>query len=574
MPKSPEFRRLLRGCAAGFAAAGAFSLAINLLYLAGPLYMLQVYDRVVPSGSEVTLLMLTVALLLAYLVLAGLDMVRATILTRLSIRIDRQMAPRVMQAIIAGPVAGGEARGQILREFDTFRQFASGGGIHAIFDLPWAPIYVATIFILHWVLGIFAVVCCLALLAMALLNELLIRKPLAEANAAAARSYGFTEAAVRNGEIVRAMGMTAGLLHRWARDRAVMLSRQAGASDRGAAVQAVIRFLRLGMQSAVLGLGAYLVIEHDASSGAMFAASLLLGRALQPIEQVVGGWRNQTAARRAMRRLDELFLARPVAERALTLPRPAGRLEVENLTCVVPGQPAPLLRGVSFALAAGEVLGVIGPSGAGKSTLARHLVGVVAASAGSVRLDGADVVAWSRSTLGQHVGYLPQDIELFSGTVGANINRFETDNDGATLRAAQRARVHDLVLRLGDGYETLVGEGGVALSGGTRQRIGLARAVYGAPSLVVLDEPSSNLDASGDSALADCVHDLKNDGTTTVVISHRLSTLGVVDKLLLLRDGQALMFGPRAEVLAKLSQQQAAEGGPGVQPVRRIRSGG
>jgi ABC-type protease/lipase transport system fused ATPase/permease subunit len=305
----------------------------------------------------------------------------------------------------------------------------------------------------------------------------------------------------------------------------------------------------------------------------MFAASLLLGRALQPIEQVVGGWRNQAAARRAMRRLDELFLARPLAERPLTLPRPAGRLEVENLTAVVPGQSVPLLRGVSFALAPGEVLGVIGPSGAGKSTLARHLVGVMVATAGGVRLDGADVVAWARGTLGQHVGYLPQDIELFADTVRANISRFETGTDEATLRAAQRARVHELVLRLRNGYETPVGEGGVVLSGGTRQRIGLARAVYGGPSLVVLDEPSSNLDASGDSALADCIGDLKKDGTTTVVISHRLSTLGVVDKLLLLRDGQAVLFGPRAEVLAKLSQQQAAEGGPGVQPVRRIGGG-
>jgi PrtD family type I secretion system ABC transporter len=553
---------LLRGCASGFAVAGAFSLAINLLYLAGPLYMLQVYDRVVPSGSEATLLMLTVILLLAYLVLAGLDMVRAAVLTRLSIRIDRQMAPRVMQAIIAGPVPGGEARGQMLREFDTFRQFASGGGIHAIFDLPWAPIYVATIFLLHWALGVFAVVCCLALLALALLNEVLVRKPLAEANAAAARSYGFTEAAVRNGEIVRAMGMTAGLLQRWARDRAVMLGRQAGASDRGAAVQAVIRFLRLGMQSTVLGIGAWLVIEHEASSGAMFAASLLLGRALQPIEQVVGGWRNQVAARRAMRRLDDLFLTRPVADKPLALPRPAGRLEVENLTSVVPGQSTPLLRGVSFALEPGEVLGVIGPSGAGKSTLARHLVGVVAANAGSVRLDGADVVAWARGTLGRHVGYLPQDIELLADTVGANIGRFEADNDEAILRAGQRARVHELVLRLRNGYETPVGEGGVALSGGTRQRIGLARAVYGGPSLVVLDEPSSNLDAGGDSALADCIRDLKKDGTTTVVISHRLGTLDVVDKLLVLRDGQVALFGPRAEVLAKLQ---------GTQPVRQIK---
>jgi PrtD family type I secretion system ABC transporter len=572
--KSAEFRELLRACTPGFATAGAFSLAINLLYLAGPLYMLQVYDRVVPSGSKLTLVMLTLALVMAYLALAGLDLVRARVLTRMSVRIDRRMAARVMEAITGRTPAAGEARGQLLRDFDGFRQFASGAGIHAIFDLPWAPIYIAVIFLLHWTLGAFAFACGIALVAMALLNELLVKAPLAEANVAAARSYGFTEMSLRNGEAVRAMGMTQGLLRRWSRDRALMLQRQVAASDRAATIQATIRFLRLVMQSAILGLGAYLVIERQVTSGAMFAASLLLGRALQPVEQVVGGWRGLLAVRASMRRLNELFVARPVAEAPLTLPRPAGRLEVENLTCFVPGQSTPLLRGVSFALEPGEVLGVIGPSGAGKSTLARHLVGVLAPSAGSVRLDDADVNAWARGTLGRHVGYLPQDIELFADTVSANISRFQTSgdrarDDAATLAAAQRADVHALVLRLRDGYETQIGDGGAVLSGGLRQRIALARAVYGDPSLVVLDEPSSNLDASGDSALANCILELKKQGTTTVLISHRPTTLGMVDKLLVLRDGAVVMFGGRAEILAQLSQSQAAQGGPGIEPVRR-----
>jgi PrtD family type I secretion system ABC transporter len=572
--KSPEFRELLRACVPGFGTAGAFSLAINLLYLAGPLYMLQVYDRVVPSGSELTLVMLTVALVMAYLALAGLDLARARVLTRVSVRIDRRMAARVMEAITGRTPAAAETRGQLLRDFDGFRQFASGAGIHAIFDLPWAPIYIAVIFLLHWTLGVFAFACSVLLIAMALLNELLIKAPLAEANAAAARSYGFTEMSLRNGEAVRAMGMTPGLLRRWSRDRATMLGRQVAASDRGAAIQATIRFLRLTMQSVILGLGAYLVIEREVSSGTIFAASLLLGRALQPVEQVVGGWRGLVAVRASMRRLDELFTSRPVTEAPLTLPRPAGRLEVESLTCFVPGQSAPLLRGVSFALEPGEVLGVIGPSGAGKSTLARHLVGVLTPSAGCVRLDGADVNAWARGTFGRHVGYLPQDIELFADTVSANISRFETSrdkasDDAAILTAAQRADVHGLVLRLRDGYETQIGDGGAALSGGLRQRIALARAVYGDPSLVVLDEPSSNLDASGDSALANCILELKKQGTTTVLVSHRPTTLGVVDKLLVLRDGAVLMFGGRAEILAQLSQNQAAQAGPGIAPVHR-----
>jgi PrtD family type I secretion system ABC transporter len=558
----------------GFGTAGAFSLAINLLYLAGPLYMLQVYDRVVSSGSEVTLVMLTLALVMAYLALAGLDLARARVLTRMSVRIDRRMAARVMEAITGRTPANGEARGQLLRDFDGFRQFVSGAGIHAIFDLPWAPIYVAVIFLLHWTLGAFALACSLVLIAMAVLNELLIRTPLAEANAAAARSYGFTEMSLRNGEAVRAMGMTQGLLRRWSRDRALMLQRQVAASDRGATIQAIIRFLRLVMQSAILGLGAYLVIEREVTAGTMFAASLLLGRALQPVEQVVGGWRGLVAVRASMRRLDELFVSRPLADAPLTLPRPAGHLEVENLTCFVPGQSAPLLRGISFTLEPGEVLGVIGPSGAGKSTLARHLVGVLASSGGAVRLDGADVNAWARGTLGRHVGYLPQDIELFADTVSANIGRFQTTgdkagDDAATLAAAQRAGVHASVLRLRDGYETQIGEGGAVLSGGLRQRIALARAVYGDPGLVVLDEPSSNLDVSGDSALADCILALKKQGTTTVLISHRPTTLGVVDKLLVLQDGSVAMFGSRADILARLSQNRATQAGPGIEPVRR-----
>jgi PrtD family type I secretion system ABC transporter len=552
--RSDEFRQLLQACKGYLVTAAIFSLAINLLYLAGPLFMLQVYDRVISSGSEITLLMLTIALLLAYLSLAGLDAVRARVLTRTSIRLDQTMAPRVMTAIIDRSASAGGARSQLLRDFDTFRQFITGSGIHAIFDLPWAPIYIAVIFVLHPLLGAFALGCAITLVVMALLNEWMVKPPLAESSEAAARSYNFTEMSLRNTEVVRAMGMTAGLLKRWGRDRSRMLERQVAASDRAATMQSIIRFLRLSMQSLILGVGAYLVIERLTTAGAMFAASILLGRALQPVEQIVGSWRSLVSARGAFLRVRELLAAHPPHDTGLTLPRPKGRLSVEALSFAAPGTSRPILRGVTFQIEPGEVLGIIGQSGAGKSTLARHLVGVQAPSAGAVRLDGSEVSSWIKSSLGQHLGYLPQDIELFADSVAANICRFEQGHDNEVIRAAQMAGVHDMILRLPKGYDTQVGEGGAILSGGYRQRIALARAVYGNPSLVVLDEPSSNLDAEGDAALTDCILQLKKRGTSVVIISHRPATLNVVEKVLILRDGAVEMFGPRNEVLSRLTR--------------------
>jgi PrtD family type I secretion system ABC transporter len=555
--KADEFRQSLQACQSYFVTAAIFSLAINLLYLAGPLYMLQVYDRVISSASEITLLMLTFALLLAFMALAGLDAVRARILTRASIRLDRKIAPRVMTAIIDHSARMGGARSQLLRDFDTFRQFITGSGIHAIFDLPWAPIYIVVIFCLHPFLGAFALGCSIVLVLMALLTEWIVKPPLAESGEAASRNYSFTEMSLRNTEVVRAMGMTSGLLKRWSRDRTRMLERQVAASDRAATMQSMIRFLRLSMQSLILGLGAYLVIERLTTAGAMFAASILLGRALQPVEQVVGSWRGLVAARGAFARVRNLLAANPVHDSALTLPRPDGHLAVEALSYVAAGSSKPILRGVTFQIEPGEVLGIIGPSGAGKSTLARNIVGVQAPSAGAVRVDGSDVSTWIRSSLGQHLGYLPQDIELFADSVAANICRFDRKEDREIIAAAKMAGVHEMILRLPEGYDTQIGEGGAILSGGIRQRIALARAVYGDPSLVVLDEPSSNLDSEGDGALADCITQLKKRGTTVVIISHRPATIGVVDKVLVLREGVAEMFGPRHEILSRLTRPVA-----------------
>ena len=556
--RTDELSRTVRSCRGYFGTAASFSLAINLLYLAGPLYMLQVYDRVISSSSEATLVMLTLVLLVAYLALAGLDAMRARVLTRLTIRLDHLLAPRIMVAVIERLGAGTGARSQALRDFDNFRQFVTGAGIHSIFDLPWAPIYLVVIFLLHPLLGAFALGSAVVLIALALLNEWRARGPLAEAGQAAARNYSFTEMSLRNSEVVQAMGMTEGLLRRWGRDRVQMLERQVAASDRAASMTSTIRFLRLSVQSVILGLGAWLVIERETTAGTMFAASLLLGRAMQPVEQIVASWRNLIAARAAYARIRDLLASAPLRLARIEMPRPTGRLTAENLTYIPAPGARPILRNVSFRIEAGEVVGIVGPSGAGKSTLCRHLVGVLMPTAGTVRIDGAELSHYSRSSLGRHLGYLPQDIELFADSVAANIGRFQFADSGAIVAAAQLAGVHEMILRLSDGYETQVGDGGMALSGGIRQRIALARAVFGNPGLVVLDEPSSNLDAEGDAALSECIQKLRKAGSTVVLVSHRPSSMAVVDRILLLRDGMVEAFGSRAELLPRLTHGGAA----------------
>jgi ATP-binding cassette, subfamily C, type I secretion system permease/ATPase len=390
-PKSNELPDALRACRRYFVTALIFSLAINLLYLAGPLYMLQVYDRVINSASQVTLVMLTLVLLVAFSALAGLDLVRARVLTRGSVRLDRLLAGRVLAATMDGAIKGMPPTSQMLRDFDTFRQFVTGAGIHAIFDLPWAPIYILVIFILHPLLGLFAFISAIALIALAVLGQWRVQRPLADASVTASRNYAFTDMSLRNAEVVQAMGMMPGLLQRWSRDRSRAIEQQVVASDRAATNSSMVRFLRLSMQSLILGLGAYLVIERVVTVGAMFAAMILLGRALQPVEQIVGSWRNMLAARSAFERVKKLLAANPMRDPTLALPRPVGRLSVEGLVYSLAQAKKPILRGITFKLEPGEALGIIGPSGAGKSTLARQIVGVLAPSAGAVRLDGADV---------------------------------------------------------------------------------------------------------------------------------------------------------------------------------------
>jgi PrtD family type I secretion system ABC transporter len=547
-------QEVLRACRGYFGAAAGFSLAINLLYLASPLYMLQVYNRVVNSGSEITLILLTAILLAAFAALALLDMVRTRILSRMGVRLDRLLSEKVFAASFR--MTPGATRTQPLRDFDTFRQFVSSGSVSAILDLPWVPLYIVAAFLLHPAIGTFTLIGSIVLLILAISNEFFLSKPLREANEAASRSHNFAEMSARNAEVVHAMGMLDGVVRRWSRDRTRFMQRQIAAGDRAAAMGSLIRFLRLSMQSLVLGLGALLAVSRLVSVGAMFASTFLLGRALQPIEQIVGSWRNIVGARVAYLKIKDLLAAEPHQQALMELPRPQGQLSVDNLHYTIQGTSKFALRAVAFRLEPGEALGVVGPSGAGKSTLMRLLVGVLRPVAGAVRLDDADIQHWPRALLGNHIGYLPQDIELFADTVAANISRFTPDADADIVKAAQMAGVHEMILKLPQGYNTQVGDGGAVLSGGYRQRIGLARAVFGIPSLVVLDEPSSNLDADGDIALASCMAGLKALGSTVVIVSHRPTTLGAVDKILFLKDGAVEAFGPRDQIAARLAPKR------------------
>lgn len=550
-----EIRQALDACRSHFAAAAAFSLGINLLYLALPLYMLQVYDRVLSSGSVPTLVMLTIACLIALATLAALDIVRARVLIRSGLRLDDRLSGRVLAATIERANAvGGNERGHGMRDLDVFRQIATGTGIHAVFDAPWAPIYIAVIFLIHPVLGAFSLACAILLLLLAVFNEFLTRRAIASSNEIAARNHASIEASLRNAEVIQALGMLGNLTRRWLAERRPMLAYQAVAADRSAWITGAIKFSRLFMQALMLGVGAWLVIERSITAGAMFAAALILGRALQPIEQLVGAWRQLLAARGAFARVTRLLQERPPAPPRVSLPRPLGRIAAENLVFAVPGMKRPVLSGISFAIEPGEALGIVGPTAAGKSTLARMLVGVRRPSAGAVRLDGADVAAWNRDEFGRHTGYLPQDIELFSGTVAENINRFGEASSEAVVDAAGLAGAHEMILGLAQGYETQVGDGGSQLSGGQRQRVALARAVFGNPSLVVLDEPNSNLDGDGEAALGACLRRLKETGATVIIVSHRITVLNSVDKVLQLRGGTIEAFGTREEFIARLRQ--------------------
>ncbi len=546
-----------------FITVGIFSAILNILMLTPSLYMLQVYDRVLTSRNESTLLMLTVMVVGAYLVLGGLEFVRSFVLIRVSAKLDMMLNKRVYTAAFEQSLKrAGVNAGQFLQDLTSIRQFMSGNALFAFFDAPWFPIYLFIIFLFDTSLGFFALFGSLTLIALAIANERLSKKPLSEANEASIAANNLATNNLRNAEVIEAMGMLPNLMSRWYKLQCRFLLLQGDASEKSGVISAISRFVRLSLQSLILGLGGLLVLEDKITPGMMIVASILMGRALTPVEQLMSVWKTWSGAKSAYGRINELLTANPAREVNMPLPKPKGLVTVEAITVIPAGGTVPTLRNVSFSIAPGDVLGIIGPSGAGKSTLARALVGIASTAAGHVRLDSADIFQWNKHELGPYIGYLPQNIELFAGTVSENIARFGEVNPSKVISAAQQAGVHDMILRLPEGYDTRLGDDGAGLSGGQKQRLGLARAIYDDPSLLVLDEPNSNLDETGEQALINTIKRLQQRGKTIVMITHRSNALAATSKLLLLVEGTAQLFGPTKEVMAALANKQKNKSTP------------
>ena len=529
---------------------GLFSAVINLLMLAPALYMLQVYDRVLASGNQMTLLMLTLMILGLFGLMGALEWVRSQVVIRLGTQMDMRLNQRVYDAAFEAQLrTGSPAAGQALNDLTSLRQFATGHALFAFFDAPWFPVYLCVIFMFSPWLGLLALGGAVVLMALAWINQRVSRGPLKAASELSVEATQQASAHLRNAEAIEAMGMLDTLRGRWLAQHTAFLAQQNLASEKTATVTAWSKGVRLALQSLVLGLGAWLAVQGQITAGMMIAGSILMGRVLGPIDQLIGVWKQWTSARLAYQRLEALLHAHPPRAARMALPAPRGELSVEHLGASAPGTRRATLANLSFTLPAGHVLGIIGPSGCGKSTLARLLVGVWQPLSGKVRLDGADLAQWDKHQLGPYLGYLPQDIQLFAGTIAQNIARFAEVDADKVLAAAQMAGVHALILQLPEGYETRLGEGGAGLSGGQKQRIGLARALYGLPAVIVLDEPNSNLDEAGEQALLQAITHLKTLKRTLILITHKPNVLTLTDQLLILRDGQLQAFGPTAKVL-------------------------
>jgi PrtD family type I secretion system ABC transporter len=557
----PDLGAALRDCRRAFSTVAVFSGVVNLLMLAGPLYMLQIYDRVLSSKSVPTLIALSLFLVGAYAFQGALDMLRSRVVVRSAALLDQRLALTVHGAVIRLSIANRHpgTGPQPVRDLDQIRTFLTGAGPVAIVDLPWIPVFLAICFLIHPWLGVISTAGGIVLFTMTMLTERSSRAPARLAAQEAGVRSVMVEAGRHGSETVVAMGMAGALAQRWADVNKRYIKAVGRMSDVASSYGSVSKVLRLLLQSAMLGLGAYLVLRQELTAGAMIAASIMMGRALAPIETAIANWRAFVAARQSIARLSDA-LTRAQAKRATTaLPKPARSLEIEHVTVIAPGSTTPIVGNVRFGLKAGEALGVIGPSGAGKTSLVRTLVGIWPSVKGTVRLDGAALDQWVPEALGRHIGFVSQTVELFDGTVTENIARMSIAPDAdRVLRAASAAGAHDMILRLPAGYDTKVGEGGEALSGGQRQRIALARALYGDPFLVVLDEPNSNLDNEGELALHQAIVDLKARGAIIVLIAHRPSTLAVCDTVLVLANGMQQAFGPRVEIMRQITARTIA----------------
>ncbi|WP_315762577.1 MULTISPECIES: type I secretion system permease/ATPase [unclassified Bradyrhizobium] len=552
-----ELSDALRSCRSAFLGVGVMSCIINLLYLTGSIFMLEVYDRVLPSRSVPTLIGLVLLAAGLYLAQGVLDLIRGRVLGRIGTALDESLNGRVFDTIVRLPLTVGRRNEglQPLRDLDNVRAFLGSQGPSAFFDLPWLPLYLAICFAFHVLIGVTALAGAIVLVILTLVTEYLTREPAKQAMGLAAQRNDLATASRRNAEVLVAMGMAGRLLQRWSETNEKYLAGNQRASDVAGGLGAIAKVLRMMLQSSVLAVGAYLVIHQEATAGIIIASSILSGRALAPVDLAIAHWKSFVTARQSWRRLNQLLQAMPARPAPTLLQPPASRLSVEGISIAAPGDQKVVVQDVTFVLSAGQGLGIIGPSASGKSSLVRALVGVWRPGRGHVRLDGAALDQWSSDELGRHVGYLPQDVELFAGTVAQNICRFDPQASAdSIIAAAKDAGVHDMIIKMRDGYDTQVGEQGAALSAGQAQRVALARALYGNPFLIVLDEPNSNLDTEGDEALTRAVRAARGRGAIVVVVAHRPIGIEAVDQILVMKDGRMQAFGPKETVLAQVLQ--------------------
>ncbi len=551
-----EVGKALSTSKSAFIGIAIFSAFINILMLTGPLYMLQVYDRVLASGSTSTLVAISLLMAVMFLFMGFLEYIRSRILVRVGDKLEKDLGARTFAIWLKQGLFGKAGqRHRPLQDLGTLRQFLSGAAPSTFFDIPWAPFYIAVMFFFHWTLGVAGIIGAVVIFILAYFNEVTTRKPLQDANVLKMQGQMFAHTAHRNADAITAMGMGGNMQGRWSEYATKAAEQTVLGSDRAGTLTSASKGFRMFVQSSILGLGALLAVQQIITPGTMIAGSIIMGRALAPIQMALGQWRGFIAARQAFSRLNAFYDVIPPDAESLSLPAPKGELAVENIVAAPPGSQVAALTGINFSLKPGQGLGVVGPSASGKSTLARLLIGVWMPQRGAVRLDGATFEQWNRDELGPYIGYLPQEVELFDGSIGENIARFMPGASAEDIvLAARRAAVHDMILRLPDGYDTRIGEGGAVLSGGQNQRIALARALFGDPSLVILDEPNANLDAEGDAALTAAITDLRRREKTVVVMAHRPSAIAAVDQLLMLRDGKQIAFGPKEEVLKEITK--------------------
>lgn len=550
-----ELKQNLLTSKKSFIVVGFFSMFINMLMLVPPLYMLQLYDRVLTSKSEGTLYMLTGIVVVLFITMVLLEIVRSKVLIKISNKLDALLSQRIFSSLFdMANKEPGKATSMPLSDLTTVKQFMTGNGVFAFFDTPWIPIYIAVLFMFHPIFGYFAIFAAIVLMIFAYINQYTTKDKMLEANNLSRASSVYVDANLRNAEVVNAMGMKKNIEGIWKDKYYSFLNAQNDASTKAGVWANVAKGTRMLFQSLMLGLGGYLAIIGEVSPGMMIAGSIIMGRALAPLDLIIGSYKGFSAAKTSYGRLEMLLEQFPKDKEYMPLPEPEGEVLLEQVVVIPPGGQNPSVKGVSMLINKGDVVGVIGASAAGKSSLARVILGIWPLASGSSRLDGADIYQWDRVLLGKHVGYLPQDIELFDGTVSQNIARFTEVDAEKVVAAAQRAGIHEMILRLDEGYDTKIGAGGSTLSGGQRQRIAFARAIYDEPVLVVLDEPNSNLDDQGELSLVKSIELLKELETTVVIVTHRPSILDATNKLAVMQDGQLVGYGPTKEILAQMAE--------------------